>query len=631
MSIPPGVGSGATKLSPKRRTSPAGPDTVEWVTKRQLAAWERDSWLKFEQISAELVGLSEDESIVRVALAESLELFRCQRVDVVLYPHRNVDALTISVLASPGGEHIRVRPFAVDDLPSDHSADVVVTPIFGTSQQIGHLAVHVHKPRGRQTTRRQTRRRLMTIFSHLIASTVVAERARSGQDGSIEHTEGFARYDSLTSLGDRSLLLERGPGYLANSAQHGKTAALLLLDLDDFKRINDTLGHTAGDQVLAEVGRRIGSAVRETDLAIRFGGDEFVVLARDLKSPRDSERIADKLLRAFTPTFHLDDVELAVSASVGIAVYGTDGESLEDLLREADRAMYEAKASGGGLSRRPTRVFVAAGDQRSLMTDDLRRALVREELVVHYQPQVSPRTGEVTGFEALARWQHPELGMLPPRDFVPLAERSGMINALTAVVLDRALSDHRIFARLAPNSSVSVNISARSLLGSGLVADVRRLLATHGVPASQLILEIAEPASGYSSSIAEVLGALEHLGCSVSVHEFGSGNSSLTALSQYRGIREVKIDPRLVASVPVDPAAERLVRAMVIMSHALDARVVAEGIESVDLVTALRDLGCDTLQGYYISGAAPCTEIEDWLARWPSLRTERLDIGRPRN
>ena len=593
--------------------------TVKWATKRNQAVWERDSWLRLERISADLIGQTDDESIIRAALAESLGLFRCHRVDVVLYPHGDMDNLVVTVLASPAGEQVGVRSLAVDNLPSDDSATVMVTPIFGAGKDIGHLAVHVRKPR-----RGQTRQRLMTASSHLIASTVVAARAQDNRDGPIEHPQGFARYDSLTLLGDRSMLLERGPGFLANAAQHGKTVALLLLDLDDFKQINDTLGHSAGDQVLAEVGQRIRTAVRDTDLAIRFGGDEFVVLAGDLKSPRDAEGIADKLLHAFTPTVHVDDVELTVSASMGIAVYGADGESVEDLLREADRAMYEAKAGERGHWRRPTRVFVAEGDQRSLMTDDLRRALAREELVVHYQPQVNTRTGEVTGFEALARWQHPELGMLPPRDFVPLAERSGMISVLTAIILDRALSDHRILRKLAPNSSVSVNISPRSLLGSGLVADVRRLLAAHDVPASQLILEIAEPYFGYSNLITEVLGALERLGCSVSIHEFGSGNSSLTALSHYQAIREVKIDPRLVASVPIDPAAERLVRAMVIMSHGLDVRVVAEGVESVDLVTELRGLGCDTLQGFYISGPAPRTEIEDWLARWPALRTERL-------
>lgn len=595
--------------------------TVKWATKRQ-DAWERDSWLRLERISADLIGQTDDESIIRAALAGSLGLFRCHRVDVVLYPHGDTDNLVVSVLASPAGEQVGVRSLAVDNLPSDDSATVMVTPIFGASKDIGHLAVHVRKPRGGQT-----RQRLMTASSHLIASTVVAARAQDNQDGPIEHPQGFARYDTLTSLGDRSMLLERGPGYLANAAQQGKTAALLLVDLDDFKRINDTMGHWAGDQVLAEVGQRIRKAVRDTDLAIRLGGDEFVVLAADLKSSTGAESIADKLLQAFKPTVRVDDVELTVDASVGIALYGVDGDSVDDLLREADRAMYEAKATGRGQWRRPARVFVAEGDQRSLMTDDLRRALARDELVVYYQPQVNAHTGEVAGFEVLARWQHPEFGLLPGRDFLPLAERSGMMSVLTAIILDRAFSDHSSLRRLAPTSTVSVNISARSLLGDGLVTDVRRMLTAHGVPASQLILGIAEPASGYSSSITDVLGALERLGCPVSIRGFGSGDSSLTALSHYQAIREVKIDPRLVASVPVDPAAERLVRAMVIMSHGLDVRVVAEGVESADLVTELRSLGCDTLQGHYISGPAPRTEIEDWLARWPALRTERLAIA----
>ncbi|HEV7876210.1 MAG TPA: bifunctional diguanylate cyclase/phosphodiesterase, partial [Nocardioides sp.] len=355
-------------------------------------------------------------------------------------------------------------------------------------------------------------------------------------------------------------------------------------------------------------------------------GDEFAVLTSQATSPDDAESLADRLLVDLAPPLVLDDIELSMRCSVGIAVHGEDGTSVDELLRAADVAMYTAKGLGAGRWQRFDSTCHLQSDRCSL-DEDLRNGVPDEQLVLHYQPQVDVHTGEVVGFESLVRWEHPELGLLPPSQFVPLAERAGLMSRLTAAVLSRALADYPVLDEMAPGCSVAVNVSARNLLGRGLVSDVRRLLAEHQVPADRLTIEVTEPAPGISPAVNETISGLVRLGCRVSVAEFGTGHSSLMALSRYEGIRELKLDSGLVSKVLAEPACDRLTRAIIGTAHALGVRVVAEGVESGQILAHLRELGCDVLQGYFVRPPAALHEIRRWAAEWPSQRADRLGMA----
>ena len=380
-------------------------------------------------------------------------------------------------------------------------------------------------------------------------------------------------------------------------------------------------GHQAGDEVLTEIGRRLREALSDTHLAVCIGGDEFAVLATDLRSADETEVLALQVLEALASPITVDDVVLRVEASLGIAVHNADGGTLGHLLREADDAMYEAKALGSRKwQRRSPAISRTVDAAQPVTSEELRLALLRDELLMHYQPQVAASTGEVVGVEALVRWQHPRHGLLLARDFVDLAERSGLMSSLNSKVFELGLADFGRIKWIAPTVRLSLNVSARSLLGEGLVQELRQALERHDIASSLLTLEITEPPSDYSRSTMQVLGALEQLGCSVSVHDFGRGRTSLSVLSRYPVIREIKVDPGLVSVVTSEPESARMVGAIVAVAHALGVRVVAEGVDTPLLSSALRSLGCDTLQGYYIKEAVALTELEVWLATAPSFR-----------
>lgn len=577
-------------------------------------------WQQLARLSTQLVGLPDETAILRVALGGVADILRCDTAEIVLHPVGDSSGLVARVQTGVEGGRVQVsEPSAAASVGLSRDGGLTV-PLPGSAEPIGTLGLSQRGLFGRPD------KRLAFAFALLVSSAVAALRTLETERQVVEDTYQRAMVDRLTSLGSRSLLTERGDQSLSSAKAKGRTAALLLFDVDDFKRINDTLGHHAGDRVLAEFGSRLRRAVRDGDLAVRLGGDEFAVLTGQLKSPEDAELLATRLLRELAPPITVDDVELAVRSSVGIAVHEEDGDSLDELLRAADLAMYAAKGLGSGRWQRYSPSSQALAERWSTLAEDLRGGSLDEQLVLHYQPQVDAWSGQVTGFESLVRWDHHQLGLLSPGEFVPLAERAGLMSRLTSSVLTRALRDYPTLQQIAPGSSVSVNISARNLLGRGLVSDVARLLAEHGVPAEHLTLEVTEPAPGISPGVTETLTGLVELGCRVSVSEFGTGSSSLMALSRYEGIRELKLDSGLVSNILGDPAAERLARAIIGTAHALDVRVVAEGVESREIVTHLRDLGCDVLQGYYVRPPAVIDEIRHWIDGWPMQREDRLAV-----
>ena len=578
----------------------AGCGAAAWRTlrRREDAAWSDAGWRQLEQLSPELVGQLDERAVLRVALADSSALLRARATQVLLHARPGADAV-VATQREQGAEGVEIRGLRPDDdvLGADPRWQSISLP--GSGREIGRLAVV-----GGAARDRRTRRRLAHGLAHLIASSVAAERIYERHRTLAEELYRSALRDDVTELGNRTLLQERGPQQLARSMAQQKWAALLLIDLDDVKRVNDTLGHRAGDRLLAEVGGRIRSQVRDTDLAVRLGGDEFVVLADELAAADDAEILADRLLAAIAEPILIDGLELQVSGSLGIAVHGEDADSLDGLIAMADRAMYQAKGEGRARWRRRTR---PGGRVNGLL--DRGRGVPERELELHYQPQVDATGDGVLGFEVLTRWRHPQLGLLAPEEFLPELERRGLTSELAAGVLDRALADLPRLRDRAPGATLSVNVSARDLLRRDLVEMVSGALAAHGASGADLVLEMTEPAPALSSTLDAVLTGLGGLGCAVSIHEFGTGQSSLAALSSHRVIAEVKLAPRLVSTVLTDERAMRLVRASVDSAHGLGLRVVAEGVETAAVATALAELGCDRLQGFGIGEPRSVDEV----------------------
>ena len=570
-------------------------------------AWSGDGWRQLERLIPELVGQADEPAILRLALADSPELLRCDRVEVVLERHGVPDLVASRTRGSDAVVDVRRGPFAAAPGPSPGRRDVVVD-VGGSSARIGRLVAV-----GGPLLGRRTRRHLAGALAHVIASAISAERLFAGARGSATDPTGLAYRDELTGLGNRSLLTHRAARHLGFAVARQRVSALLMLDLDDFKRINDTFGHAAGDRVLAEVGRRLRREVRDSDLAVRLGGDEFAVLAGDLGSAEDAAAVAERLIAALGAPLRLDDVELTLRASVGFAVHGEDADSLDSLLQAADLAMYQAKHDGLGRWRRYSASASGTAVRGPALAQDLRGGIPDEQLVLHYQPQVDTHSGLVVGFEALARWRHPEHGMLLPEHFVPEAERLGLTRTMTRAVLARALRDLGDLRAAAPAATMSLDISARHLLSRGFLVDLQHALASYGWSARDLTLEIDEPGGGAAPTVRAILDAIGELGCDVSVHGFGPARSSLAAISDHPAIREIKIDPGVASATLDDPSAERLVRGVVTAAHGLGLRVVAEGVESEPLTTALGALGCDRLQGGVIHEPAPVDVLTQWL------------------
>ena len=439
-----------------------------------------------------------------------------------------------------------------------------------------------------------------------------------------------ATTDALTGLGDRAALARHAARLESVEEVH----ALLVLDLDGFKAVNDTVGHAAGDAVLREVGRRVGEVAGERGVGVRLGGDEFALLSGPLAGPASAaaEQLAHRLEASIARPVRTQGVELSVRASVGVALHRRDGHGLEQLLRAADQAMYAAKAARGrppGAVRLPELPDVPEDD----LAADLARAVAAGELELHYQPQVT-WAGAVSGVEALLRWPHPRLGVLAPRQVLPLAQRHGLTTPLALWTIERALADRRALAAdpaagLGADLRVSVNIAARDLLGHAFVPDIARLLRADAPagpgPAPRLTLEIGEPTPHPVPQVVSLFEGLAGLGVTVSIHELGLGQISLAAISRYPAVRELKIDPQLVRQVVDDDATARLVRAIVGAAHGLGVEVVAEGVEDVATVRRLRELGCDRLQGYAVAAPADLVALRSWAAQWPAQRDRLLD------
>ncbi len=436
-------------------------------------------------------------------------------------------------------------------------------------------------------------------------------------------TEGKVS-DPLTGLPNRVLFLDRLGQSMERAKRHGRVSAVLFVDLDRFKLVNDSLGHEAGDRFLAAIANRLERSVRTVDTVARvnsevtvarIGGDEFTILLENVRHPSDAVRVAERVQECLKRPFELDGRQLFTSASIGIATSETGYSNPQDLLRDADTAMYRAKALGKARCEVFDVRMREAAIARLAVETDLRRAIEQNEFELHYQPIISLATGRLAGFEALVRWRHPQRGLVSPQDFIGIAEETGLIVPLGAWVLNRACTQMSDWNRAHPSSAgltIHVNLSARQFVHPELATEIAEILQATGLPPSSLNLEITESAVIENpDSVIGVLEALKALGLRISIDDFGTGHSSLSYLHRFP-IDALKIDRSFVSAMTVEQSS--IIQAIVALAQALRLEVIAEGIETVDQLSRLSQLGSDGGQGYLFAAALSSSDAEAVLA-----------------
>lgn len=440
-----------------------------------------------------------------------------------------------------------------------------------------------------------------------------------------DHIQHLAYHDALTNLPNRAMFNRHLSHAISQAQRYHKGLAVLFIDLDRFKNVNDTLGHDAGDRLLKEMARRLSACLRGSDvvarleepadLVARLGGDEFVVLVEEVTDSTRVSHIARKILASLVKEFPLDGQIIHMTASIGISMFPEDGRNEFSLMKHADIAMYRAKERG----KNTFQFYSAQMDLHSAellaLESGLRRALERNEFVLYYQAKVETQTGKISGVEVLVRWQHPELGLVSPVHFIPLAEESGLIVPLSQWVLEQALTQHRQWEEQGlPELRIAVNLSARQFADDNLLNDTIRALKQFGVNPELLELEITESMMMYNTEKSiQILSALRELGIRVAVDDFGIGYSSLSHLKQFP-VDIIKIDRSFIKDIPNDKTDAAITEAIIAIGKSLNIQVVAEGVETVEQLEFLRERNCDEIQGYYFSRPLPARDFVKLLA-----------------
>jgi diguanylate cyclase (GGDEF)-like protein len=453
------------------------------------------------------------------------------------------------------------------------------------------------------------------------------EKARADQ-----RIEYLATHDSLTNLPNREMFNQLLHFAVEAARRHDRHFAVLFIDLDRFKIINDSLGHEAGDALLIEIGNRLRQSLRSSDVIARLGGDEFVVILENAGERIDVEAVAHDLLSALRQPMQLCGHECHTTASIGIAMFPADGSDVQTLTKNADVAMYLAKEDGKNGFRFFTKEVKAQSIERLMLETNLRHALERNQLSLHYQPKVDLVTGQITGVEALLRWTHPDLGMLSPMQFIPLAEETGLIVPIGRWVLKEACAQNTAWQHrgLRP-VSMAVNLSPRQFVDENLLQDIDGALVSCGMSPTLLQLEVTESMVMQNVPRAiKLLDAIQSRGIRLAIDDFGTGYSSMSLMKQFP-IDTIKIDRSFVRDLPKDSEDQAIAQAIINMGKALGMTVVAEGVETSEQETFLRDHACDEMQGFLFSKPVPPDQMADLLGAdlhvSPPLQPEALQAS----
>jgi diguanylate cyclase (GGDEF)-like protein len=548
---------------------------------RVRARAEREAWQRLAH-TTDALNVVDLDTVLHTAVAEAANLFSADEVEVELQETGRTVRGTSETITYDG----------TDRRPSSTTGTVIPVPLKGYDDSaVGTLRLRFDGP-VRLSEREQY---TLRTFASALCTAVRNASAYAELNRAAEEHAHAARHDALTGLANRRHLLDRGTEQLGQRRTEG-VIALLLIDLNHFKEVNDTLGHTAGDRVLVQVAERLRGAVRGEDLVARLGGDEFAVLFHALPAPAVAAHRAEALLNALHEPIELDGMRINVEASGGIAVAPSSG-GMTELLRRADVAMYQAKRTGRRIA-----TYTAARDTADLgrlaLGGDLRRAVAEHEFTVTFQPIVDLGTGEVLAAEALARWKHPARGTIDPFRFLETVERSGLLPAFAEAVLDQSLLAVRTWREAGFDLPVAVNVSPRSLLDARFPGSVLARLRAHDLPPHRLVLELTETlALSQLEVVDQVLGQLRDAGIRLALDDFGTGYSSLSVLSRIP-VHELKIDRGFVAAMETSTEAAAVIRSTVDLGRSLDLMVVAEGVESEPQRRALWELGCAAGQGH---------------------------------
>ncbi|MBA2689553.1 MAG: EAL domain-containing protein [Burkholderiales bacterium] len=478
-----------------------------------------------------------------------------------------------------------------------------------TNNVLGHIYIMDDKP----LPNIERAKSVLSIFATHAATELERRRAEE----SIRH---MAHHDALTGLPNRVLLQDRTSQAIAHAQRHGGQVAVLFLDLDRFKNINDTLGHEAGDRGLRNMGARLTESLRGSDTVARVGGDEFMVLINDFSELKYVGEVASKILDTVSQPFFLDGQECHVTGSIGVATYPSDGENVLQLLKNADIAMYRAKALGKNNYQFYSAQMNIHTLERLSLESQLSRAIENNELVVHYQPKIDLATQQITGAEALVRWQHPQRGLIETSDFIPLAEETGLIVPLGLWVLNTACAQVAAWKKQGlPALRIAVNLSARQFVHEGLLHDIYHTLRRSGLDYHQLELEITESAVMHSPvQAAAIMNELKARGVRLTMDDFGTGYSSLAYLKRFP-IDSLKIDRSFIQGIPEDADDVALTKTIIAMAHNMKMIVIAEGVETEKQAIFLHSYGCDEYQGYYFSRPVPAEEFVKLLRNVKTL------------
>ena len=579
--------------------------TARKQTQAALANSER-KWRAIFNQTFQFIGLLDPNGILLEANETALQFARTTAAEVLGLPFWDTpwwshsrelqDRLKQTIVRSARGELVRIEVAHPDENGTLHAIDFSLKPIFDEQNQVYAMIAE-----GRDITERiQTQERLRFMAQH----------------------------DALTGLPNRLLLLDRLKQALARAHWRKRLVAVMFVDLDRFKNINDSLGHDAGDRLLQQLGERFRHCVRDGDTVARFGGDEFVILLDDIASESDITAIAQKVLEALQPSFAVDKQSLYISASIGISLFPNDGDDSSTLLKHADMAMYRAKEAGKNTYQFFAAEMSSRAFERLSLETSLRKALEREELLLHYQPQIDVETGAIVGVEALVRWQHPEFGMVLPNEFIAIAEETGLISLIGQWVLQSACAQ---LARWRKDGwtqlRLSVNLSPRQFQVPGLIGTIKQALDATAIDPDQLELEITEGILvSHTPAMLEALEALRALNVRLAIDDFGTGYSSLSYLRRFP-IDTLKIDRSFVHDIPRDADDSAIVAAIIALAKSLKLEIVAEGVERAAQRDLLRGLGCRIMQGYFFSRPLSAEDMTKLLHEQRSKTRRELTIA----